>query len=489
MNLLPKRYHLLAWIGLALVAGFLTISIAAYLASRDAIRLDIARQSLPLTSDNIYSEIQKDLLRPVFISSLMAQDTFLRDWILNGEKDTGQIVHYLEEVRQKYGTISSFLVSARTHRYYYGGGVLKTVHRKDPRDAWFFRVEAMSKPYETNIDFDMANRDKMTIFINYRVMDYHGNFIGATGVGLALDTMSHLIDSYQRRFHRSIYFVDPGGKIVMAGKSMKRAGGSIRELPGIEKISGQILDGSTVPTHLEYGLGDASILVTSRFIPELGWYLVVEQDVADDVRPVQRMLMVNLAISALVTLLVLGITLYAVNRYQLRLERAAKTDALTGLNNRQAFEILIEQALLEFGRTQQPLSMILFDIDLFKQINDRFGHLAGDRVLKDIAGILRSVGRESDAPTRWGGEEFLILLKNCPLERAAAVAEKLRLAIARHRFALAEPDVPVTVSLGVAQYRGGETQNDFFMRADVALYRAKRAGRNRAEVFSDASPA
>lgn len=489
MSLLPKKYRLLAWIGAALVAGFLTTSIAGYLASRDAIRLGVARQSLPLTSDNIYSEIQKDLLRPVFISSLMAQDTFLRDWILGGEKDTRQIVHYLNEVREKYGTISSFLVSARTHKYYYGGGTLKSVHRGDPRDAWFFRVEAMKKPYETNVDFDMANRDTMTIFINYRVLDYGGKFIGATGVGLALGTMSQLIDSYQRRFHRSIYFVDPAGKIVMAGKSMQQAGGSIGNLPGIKRIAGAILNGSVVPTHLEYGLNNASILVTSRFIPELGWYLVVQQDVADDVRPVRRVLLMNLAISALVTLLVLGITLYAVNRYQSRLERAAKTDALTGLNNRQAFEILIEQAILEFWRSKQPLSMILFDVDLFKQVNDSFGHLAGDRVLKEIARIVRRVGRESDSPARWGGEEFLILLKNCPLEQAAAVAEKLRLAIFQHRFELAEPDVSVTVSLGVAQYREGETQNDFFMRADVALYRAKRAGRNRSEVFTEAESA
>jgi len=489
MSLLPKKYHLVAWISVALVAGFLTTSIAGYLVSRDAIRLGVARQSLPLTSDNIYSEIQKDLLRPVFISSMMAQDTFLRDWILDGERDPGQIVRYLKEVKQQYGTISSFLVSARSHKYYYAGGTLKSVRRGEPRDAWFFRVEAMARPYETNIDFDMANRDKMTIFINYRVLDYDGKFIGATGVGLALDTMSRLIDSYQRRFQRSIYFVDPAGKIVMAGKSMRRAGGSIRSLPGVSGIAGAILNGSVTPTHLEYGLKHASILVTSRFIPELGWYLVVEQDVADDVRPVQRVLVMNLAISALVTLLILGITLYAVKRYQRRLERAATTDALTGLNNRQAFEILVQQAIHEFGRSKQPLSMILFDIDLFKQVNDSFGHLAGDRVLEEIARIARSVVRESDVPARWGGEEFLVLLKNCPLEQVAALADKLRLAVARQRFALASPDVPITVSLGVAQYREDETQNDFFMRADVALYRAKRAGRNRTEVFSEAESA
>lgn len=485
MRMLSTKYRLLGLIGIVLIIGFLTTSVAGYIAARDAIMEGVAEHALPLTSDNIYSEIQKDLLRPVFISSLMAQDTFLRDWMLNGEKDTGQIVRYLKEVKNKFGTISSFLVSERTHKYYYADGILKTVRDGEPRDKWFFRVRKMKTPYESNVDYDMANRDTMTIFINYRVLDYQGNFIGATGVGLALDTVSRIIDNYQERFHRSIFFVDPQGGIVMAGKSMMQLHGSIRSLPGLRDIAGDILKGTDKPTRLAYVIGNATTLVNSRFIPELGWYLVVEQDISSDVLPPRQLFEANLAISAAVTLLVLAITLLAINRYQRRLERAAATDSLTGLLNRQAFDLIFKQSTLEVDRAKLPLSIILFDIDSFKQVNDTYGHLAGDEVLRAIAQLARDVVRESDVISRWGGEEFLILLKNCPLDRAAGVAEKLRDAIARHRVAPAPSELPITISLGVAQFAPPESQAKLFSRADTALYRAKLGGRNRVEVCVD----
>ena len=482
MRLFSEKYRLLGWLSVVLALGFLTTSIAGYIVPRDAIRQGIAEQALPLTGDHIYSEIQKDLLRPVFISSLMAHDTFVRDWILNGESDTTQIVRYLKELKQKYSTLTSFLVSARTHQYYYADGVLKSVQESEPRDQWFFRVQDMKAPYETNVDPDPANRNTMTIFINHRILDDNGDFIGVAGVGLTLDTMTHLLDSYQTRFHRNIYFVDAQGAIVLAGQSMKQARGSIRALPGMRDIAANIINHSLTPTQLEYRLDKGVVLVNSRFIPELGWYLVVEQNVSDDVKPLQQVFALNLAISAGVTLLVLAMTLLAANRSQRRLQRMAATDALTGLANRQAFEILLQQSLLDVTRTGYPLSTILFDIDLFKEINDRHGHLAGDRVLSAIAQLGRDAVRENDIVARWSGEEFVILLRNCPLENAYRMAEKLRDAIAGHDFKLAHPPMTITASFGVAEHALEESAASLFARADKALYEAKAAGRNCVEV-------
>jgi diguanylate cyclase (GGDEF)-like protein len=482
MRIFTEKYKLLGWLSVVLIAGFLGTSIAGYIVSRDAIRQGVADQALPLTGDNIYSELQKDLLRPVFISSLMAQDTFVRDWVIGGETDPAQIQRYLNEIKQRYGTVSSFLVSERTRRYYYPDGVLKTIDENDPRDKWFFRVRDMKQAYETNVDPDFANRDTLTIFINYRLLDYDGKFLAVTGVGLTIDTVTRILDSYQSRFHRSVYFVDRDGNVVLTGKSMKKMQGSIRKLPGLSDIAPRILTGETAATHLEYKLGQATNLVNSRFIPELGWYLVVEQNVSDDMKPVQDVLMLNLGISAFITLIVLVTILLAVNHYQRRLEYVATTDSLTGLLNRQAFEILFRQSVLDVDRHGKPLSAILFDIDLFKNINDTHGHLAGDYVLHAISQLARKSVRENDIVARWGGEEFMILLRDCPLEVACKVAENLRSAIEGHDFQLNTQSEPVTVSLGVAEYALQETQSSFFLRADRALYVAKVGGRNRIHV-------
>jgi diguanylate cyclase (GGDEF)-like protein len=133
------------------------------------------------------------------------------------------------------------------------------------------------------------------------------------------------------------------------------------------------------------------------------------------------------------------------------------------------------------------LSGVLFDIDFFKQVNDLHGHLSGDTVLQSVAHVAKSLLRDNDTVARWGGEEFIVLLKDCSLEQAAGVAEKLRFAIARHDFP-AVPDRQITISLGVAEYALGESCGDFFIRADQALYKAKGNGRNRLQVALQPDP-
>ena len=483
MRLLSIKYRLLILLTLILGAGFMATSLASYLASRQAIEHGIADQTLPLTGDNIYSEIQKDMLRPVFISSLMAHDTFVRDWILAGESNPAQIVRYLAEVKKKYGAITSFLVSDKSSKYYYAEGTLKSVSPEATRDIWYYRVRAMdNSDYETNVDVDMANRDSMTIFINHRVYDYDGQFIGATGIGLTLDTMSHIIDRYQARFHRNIYFVDGTGALVLSGKTMRNGHGNIRKLPGVNAIAEQIINHQSEPTHLSYELGRAQILVNSRYIPELGWYLVVEQNVSDEVKSLQGVFILNLAISFGVTLLVLGLTLLTVNRYQRRIERIASTDALTGLLNRQSLELLFQRAMLLSKRNAQPMSAILFDIDFFKRVNDTYRHNFGDEVLIQFARLVESQLRGSDMLCRYGGEEFCLLLREAD---SAIAAHKIDDIAARYRQLLIRQAphslTGCTFSAGIAEYpRHGAGRHELLMRADSALYAAKQAGRDRA---------
>lgn len=172
------RRGLLLGLWLLLTGGFVTTTLIGYQVSKQAIRSAIIQQELPLTSSNIYSEIQKDLVRPVLISSTMASDTFVRDWVMGGERNVDDIARYLREVKQRYGAFSSFFVSEKSATYYTGDGVLKRVSPTEPRDAWYYRVRDMKEDYEINVDPDLANKDALTIFINYKVFDFKGNYIG-----------------------------------------------------------------------------------------------------------------------------------------------------------------------------------------------------------------------------------------------------------------------------------------------------------------------
>ena len=136
--------------------------------SRASLRSEISLNALPLTSDNIYSEIQHDLLRPVFVSSLMATDTFLRDWVIGGEVGDQSITKYLKEIQTTYNAFTSFFVSEKTRTYYHADGILKKVSPTEPRDIWYFRVRDLKDDYEINVDPDLANKDAMTIFKTFR---------------------------------------------------------------------------------------------------------------------------------------------------------------------------------------------------------------------------------------------------------------------------------------------------------------------------------
>jgi len=478
-----QQYVLLIWISLILVLGFVAVLATSYIVSKQTLQRGLSENTLPITGDNVYSEIQKDILRPVFVSAQMAHDTFVKDWIINGEEDPQQITKYLKEIKTKNQAISSFLVSDMTKNYYYGDGLLKTVAEKEPRDQWFFRVKNLKSDYETNVDADLANRDSITIFTNYRVLDYSGKFIGAVGIGLTLDTMKHLIDSYQTRFQRTIYFVDKKGNVVLAGSAFKQKKGNINQIPGLNQISKQVLNNTKNESlHLEYTNNDESVFVNSRFLPELGWHLLVEQDLAGELQPLHKLLIVNAPIGFGITLAVILIVLFSVRRYQKRIEKSAATDSLTKLLNRQAFDFVFQQAILDSERSRQPLCVALMDIDHFKKINDKHGHLIGDHVLREIAAIAKRSLRESDVICRWGGEEFLLLLKNCTLEKATSIAENLRNTIAANDFSrttdLAKSKLSLTVSMGVAECKLHESEDSVFERADVALYQAKESGRN-----------
>ncbi len=156
---------------------------------------------------------------------------------------------------------------------------------------------------------------------------------------------------------------------------------------------------------------------------------------------------------------------------------AATTDPVTGVKNRAAMEEALKRDLGLVGRQDAQLSIILFDIDHFKQVNDRFGHTLGDQVLREVANCAAETIRDSDIIFRFGGEEFMILLTGTGLNGAAYLAERVRKAVEKQDTGL-PGGYSLTISLGVVTTLGDEPSSSLIDRADQALYRAKHNGRN-----------
>jgi len=157
----------------------------------------------------------------------------------------------------------------------------------------------------------------------------------------------------------------------------------------------------------------------------------------------------------------------------------ALKDPLTGIWNRQALNEALEKEYIRWQRYKKPLSIIIWDIDFFKKINDQYGHAAGDKVLKTIANIFNAQTRDADFIARFGGEEFMGVFPETTIEEALSLANKIREKIANSKFHYEQETVTISASAGLAAFQDEDSIDDVFKRADQALYKAKESGRNR----------
>ena len=164
------------------------------------------------------------------------------------------------------------------------------------------------------------------------------------------------------------------------------------------------------------------------------------------------------------------------------LEKLAAIDPLTGAFNRRIMKQEMLLAVEEHSRKDTPMAAILMDLDHFKTFNDRFGHEIGDHILTNFSRMVLAMTRKNDKFFRYGGEEFLMLVKNSSLEEAKAIAEKIRVASENSGFCASDT---VTVSLGVAMLQTGESSEQWVSRADKAMYRSKALGRNQVSIFTE----
>lgn len=183
-----------------------------------------------------------------------------------------------------------------------------------------------------------------------------------------------------------------------------------------------------------------------------------------------------------------SITIERANVYSEILKNATM-DALTGLNNRRQFEVRLKEEYSSANRQNTPLCAIMIDIDFFKKFNDTYGHAIGDTVLRTTANVIKEQLREYDIPSRYGGEEFCILLPQTNIDEAKIVAERLRTSVENKKIEIQTnkneqiKHISVTISVGLAQLDIKDMADDLYMKADRALYEAKEQGRNRVVVY------
>lgn len=471
-----KNFRVLIIVSTLLVILSIAISVINYAVSLKFTQNDLVNRSLPLSVDNIYTEIQSHIIAPSLVSSMMASDTFVKEWLIHDEQNSERIRRYLEAVKNKYGMFVTFLVSEKSQSYYTQDGFLERLNKENPDNQWYYRFKNLPEDHEINLDYNANLDNSMMMFINYKIFDQNYHLIGATGVGYKIAYIDDLLKRFREQYKFTVYFAKDDGTIVLSERNLGRSG-NLSEDKALSPLQEHIF--SKTPHILQYSRGDDEHLLMSKFIPELQVYLLVEAKIDDFTQDVRRTFYFNLASSLLVTLIITVIILMTIRNYNQKLEYFAQHDLLTGLMNRRAFNDALEQFRLLSRRSGSPVSLLFFDIDNFKTINDALGHAIGDKVLSRVSELLRQNVRKTDLVSRWGGEEFIIALIGSDDRLACEVAEKLR-SVFEHDFLLLElTGYAVTASFGVTQYTPEDTQESAIIRADKAMYQAKQNGKNK----------
>ncbi len=477
-----SKYKIVIVISSLLVILSLSITTISYFVSLNNTQKQLRTQSLPLSLDNIYTAMQKRIIEPYLVSSMMANDTFVQNWILEKEVNTKKIKQYLDAVKNKYGMLTSFLVSEKSGNYYNQNGFIEKVRKDNLNNKWYFRFKNIQSKHEINLDFNDNISNSMIMFINYKIIDSKFNYLGVTGVGFKISYIDDMLKMFRLKHHFKVYFIDERGKIILSEKNIIPEK-SLDEMPYLKDFKEQLVSKET--SYIEFKKNGHIHLLNTKYIPELNLYLLVEVNLDDFTKDIRYIFFVNLFIALLISLLVVIITIYLIKNYNRKLEYLAGRDQLTGINNRRVFEQKFSNQIELNRREAREISLFFMDVDNFKAINDKFGHAVGDKALIRIAKILEENTRKNDIIARWGGEEFVCAYINSSKENAIHTTQRIREKMKNDCILKDLVHSEITGSFGLTQLRVDDDLDSIITRADNLMYKSKDAGKNRLIIDED----
>lgn len=393
----------------------MSASIFSCLISINRISSKMAEKDSQTVARVVAESISNEFLKPFTVAETMSNDFNLKKNMNDGDKETAMslektMADYLESIKDGFDYQMVFAVSDKSKAYYTYDGISKFVDiQNDEHDIWYKNFLDSGKDYRPEIDTDEANNGVLSVFVNKRVYDLNGDFLGVCGVGLEMNDVKDMLIEYEERYGVRIHFVDRDG-LVQIDTDVESIGNVNFDSSYFDEVDDE---GFVYESH-------DGISKITRYMEDLDWYLIIEDDNAE-----------KISVAALTTpsiiIFFIGLVMMAVafiiisNRDQSTVRELMKknidvvTDDLTGLYNRRAFEE-DSIAIRDSGRLKD-ISIVIMDLNGLKRVNDSLGHVAGDEMLigagKCITAAFGAYGRVY----RIGGDEFAAIL-NCSSDKA-----------------------------------------------------------------------
>ncbi|OXS27108.1 MAG: hypothetical protein BI182_06505 [Acetobacterium sp. MES1] len=460
-------------ISLIILVGIVAIVFFSFTTYSKIIKDDVLNIS-KLTSTNIYSEINNELTKPIFVSLTMANDSFVKQWLAQEDPQRNpEIIDYLEGIRSKYNYHSVFLISAQSLNYFHYNGLFKTISPQDDHDQWYYDFINQDKLYVLDVDQDQVDNQRLTIFINCKILDEQGNLMGVAGVGIEMTYVQELLENFERDYDLEAFLVDETGLIQAHTNPNLIENQNINDLDIYAAIGPDLYNkADAINVFNDDNLYNQQYII-SHYIEELDWTLIVRKDTSELAQSFNQQLYYDLFVVILVLTSVLIIVQRIIKKNDQQMKKLALLDNLGILSNRKDFDQHLTATLAQSDETRGAWSVFLMDLDHFKDVNDTYGHLQGDKILIHVMNLCKSA-LSDHLITRWGGDEFSGIIYLAGV-LAAEKMEALRFEIVNDPML---SEFNITVSIGITQAIDIDTEDTILRRADKALYESKSSGKN-----------
>lgn len=421
---------------------------------------DNAEDVTTILAARIYDTINSELSEPIMVARTMSNDSFLKQQLeqegsITETEMLSAMSEYLCTIRSEFGYSTAFVVSENSRKYYTYEGLNKIVSpEQDEHDIWYSIFLNGGKKYDFDVDTDEVNSNNRTIFVNSRIEDEDGKLLGVCGVGVVMTNIQEIFRGFEQQYNVKVNLINQDGLVQVDTSSVNI------ENSMLENVLANV-GNSQEYVYTKVGKG----YVVTKYMEDFGWYLVIRNMGEDNDRIYSDIVIQNILAMEIILLLLLVCVRILLEREKKKLEESAFIDRLTGVPNRNYFKYNLEEQ--EGVAAKRYQSIAVFDIDNFKAINDTKGHLEGDEILKQVAGIGKEIFNEKGQIIRWGGDEFLILFQG-KTEESRKICEQFRRKV--------ESETRVTISMGICKME--ENIRNSFMKADELLYKAKEQGKN-----------
>lgn len=431
----------------------------------------------------LFSIINSEVIRPLNIASFMAHDLLLIDFVEQEKINKPKLLQYLKRFSERYNMLT--FIALEKHNFVLDSNN-KSISLINEKAEWYHRLKSQDK----NQFSDIGNAENPHLYFDMKIFNHKEEFLGFVGVAVDLNHFSEKFQEYSTRFGFELVFVDRNNDIMLSSNHLMKTEShhrkdetiNIGQLDWYQHILSQ---GDLYQlTQTVVTIDSDERIISQMPIQALDWRLFILFPPISKQDEYLQLFIAKIGVFILLIFIIYLLFITVVDYFKNHLVKDSETDFLTKLPNRSYLNWRFEELICQHDN----ICVVIADIDYFKIVNDTYGHLVGDDVLKEVASQLNANLRSDDISGRWGGEEFVMLLPNTPCQKAFEIVERIRESIANTPFQVSSSShvFNTTISFGISESPTKDvTFKQLIEEADKALYQAKNNGRNQSKIFND----